>query len=149
MRAKILHSCKRSTGFTLIELLGVIAVIAMLTSIVLIAITGAIESSAIRSVDRQVQVFNSAYQTFIAAGGIIPGLNSDVEADVISQGGSAVHALVTPVQSETGGRLGPFLPNGASDEWLLPDNGIGKEIGGKMYYIGFKSGVGFTLIKPE
>jgi len=85
---------KGEGGFTMFEVLGVIAVVAALSTVVILAADWgcAVKESGIA---RQEQVINSAYQNFIAAGG-----------EPQENAAAALESLKEPIYG-----VGPFLPD--------------------------------------
>jgi len=60
-----------SKGFTLVELLGVVAIIAILAGIAITGINGALAGSREAAQKREIQILNSAYAQWSAAGGCL------------------------------------------------------------------------------
>lgn len=87
-------------GFTLVELLGVVAIIAVLATVSITSISGAIQGGREAAAKRQIQTLNSAYQNYLAAGGVAAG---NTASAVITELTSTV---TLPGSSQT---VGPFL----------------------------------------
>jgi prepilin-type N-terminal cleavage/methylation domain-containing protein len=158
----------KKNAFTLVELLGVIAIIALLANIALVSVQGTLGASQEGSIKREVQVLNSAYQSFIAAGGDMrlsfsdPNLNSagqDLTGDdaAASSGGRAekkklapvaLEILMKPWNTNAYGVVGPFLPETSGSVWL---NGgfMSKDVLGAPHFIGFELDRGFSYLGAE
>ena len=91
---------KLNKGFTLVELLGVVAIIAVLATVSITSISGAIQGGREASSKRQIQTLNSAYQNYLAAGGVASGTNA---AAVITE---LTNTITLPNSTQT---VGPFL----------------------------------------
>jgi prepilin-type N-terminal cleavage/methylation domain-containing protein len=87
-------------GFTLVELLGVVAIIAVLATVSITSISGAIQGARESASKRQIQTLNSAYQNYLAAGGVAAGNSATA---VITELTSTV---TLPGSTQT---VGPFL----------------------------------------
>lgn len=87
------------SGFTLVELLAVVAIIAILATIVISSIGNATSMAKDAAVMRQQQVLNSAFQSYIAAGG---------DLFVNEAATEVMNAMITYSDPTTGIR-GPFL----------------------------------------
>jgi prepilin-type N-terminal cleavage/methylation domain-containing protein len=159
---------RQKFAFTLVELLGVIAIIALLANIALMSVQGTLGASQEGAIKREVQVLNSAYQNFIAAGGDMrlafgdPNLNSagqDLTSDdsAASAGGRAekkklapiaLEILMKPWNTNAYGVVGPFLPETSRNIWL---NGgfLSKDVLGAPHFIGFELDRGFSYLGGE
>lgn len=121
-------------GFTLVELLGVIAIIALMATVVISSIQGAVDTARASAAARQIQILNSAYQTYIASGG-------PVLADVTTVD-EAVGELLKPLpMGNITKPIGPFLIAAeVSDIYtpMIPVQGTST--------LNFTPGSGFALI---
>lgn len=77
------RSHSKKAGFTLVELLAVVAIIAVLAGVVIAAMGNATSRAKLTAMQRQEQVLNSAYQTFVAGGGM-PFDNSATVGEVLN-----------------------------------------------------------------
>lgn len=161
-------SVRQKSAFTLVELLGVIAILALLANIVLVSVQGALGGSQEGAIKREVQVLNSAYQSFIAAGGDMrmsfsdPNLNSTgqdltTQDSAASSGGRtekkvlapiALEVLMKPWNTNAYGIVGPFLPETSGNIWL---NGgfLNKDVLGVPHFIGFELDRGFSYLGAD
>ena len=85
----------KTGGFTLVELLAVVAIIAVLTAVVVNSIGNAIQASEQAAINRQVQVLNSAYQSYMAAGGAPVANVTDVVA-ALQSNAELVSGITSP-----------------------------------------------------
>lgn len=93
------------SGFTLVELLGVVAIIAVLAVVAVTSINGSIRAGRESAANRQLQTLNSAYQSYLAAGGSVPAPGTWA-GNVVIRLGNTINVAGIP--------FGPFLPNGAN-----------------------------------
>ena len=116
-------------GFTLVELLGVVAIIAVLATVSITSISGAIQGGREASAKRQIQTLNSAYQNFLAAGGVKPANKA-----------AAYTALQGNVQLTPSTAVGPFL-------LTAPDDNV-KSSSGANVPVTFDNLTGFGPLNP-
>ena len=109
------HSTK---GFTLVELLGVVAIIAVLATVSITSISGAIQGGREAAAKRQIQTLNSAYQNYLAAGGVTTTSDAQVAINTLTS------AVQLPNSTQT---VGPFLLS-APNATVLDKNGASKAV---------------------
>lgn len=90
-------------GFTLVELLAVVAIIAVLASVIISAVGNSTQAAEMASVRRQLQTLNSAWQQYKAAGGTTPPGN---DGEVLEP---LLDALTSDAVIPATGIRGPFL----------------------------------------
>ena len=96
----------KTKGFTLVELLGVVAIIAVLATVSITSISGAVQGGRVAASNRQIQTLNSAYQNYLAAGGVAAGNSA---GDVITELQSRI---TLPASNQ---QVGPFLLSTPTD----------------------------------
>lgn len=135
-------------AFTLLELLGVIAVVAVLASVAIQSTRGSIGASQEGAVRRQAQVLNSAYQTYIAAGGALSALAATDRETMKTQSRTAVTTLLGTINTSYG-VVGPFLPTTPTDNWYVGATYMGGPVADTTHFIGFSTSTGFAYLGAD
>ena len=108
-----IHSSTRNQGFTLIELLIVIAVIAILVSIVLSVSSGVQEKGRRSRAEAEIAAVGAALESYKADNGDYPiGSNSgsaNLVASLMPTNGSKVYFEFKPKYTNSNGWLDPWL----------------------------------------
>lgn len=130
----------------MVELLGVVAIIAVLSTIAIAGVMGSVNAAHFGSYNREIQVLNTSYQSYIAAGGNLPPYTALDRASRKDNAKLAVNLLLDPLTTPYG-VVGPFVTQAPTD-WYI-GNYMGGEVAGVTKYIGFDAVYGFRDVGPD
>lgn len=133
-------------GFTMVELLGVVAIIALLSTIAITSLQGGLNAARSGAYNREIQILNTSYQTYIAAGGNLPPYTSNNRSEKKDNSKLAVSLLIVPLNTPFG-VVGPFVTQEPTN-WYLGDY-MGSTIASETRYIGFDPALGFQDIGAD
>lgn len=114
---KLSYLLSNSKGVTLVELLGVIAIITVLSSVVIVSISGANEAAKQARAEHNVAILNEGIERFMSRGGdltsildsgspevaLVNTLRSS-DANIVRMGGPFIDSAMGPEMASTGWR---------------------------------------------